>query len=383
MDDILARLRGCLPQGEGPWPLHEPSFQGHEWAYVKDCLDSGWVSSVGAYVDRFESALSSYTGVAHAVATVNGTAALHIALLVAGVEPGDEVLVPALTFVATSNAIRYCQATPHFIAADESDLGPDPQALDAYLREILVEIDGQACNAFTGKPLRALVAMHSFGHPNRLDALAEICSRYGLTLVEDAAEALGTRYQGLHVGHWGRVAALSFNGNKIITTGGGGAVLTNDQDLARRARHLATTAKVAGHRELFHDETGFNYRMPNLNAALGLAQMEALNDLLRRKRMLAQRYQEAFVDCSDARFVEEPPDADSNYWLNTLLVGEGVRDALLDRAEKLGIQARPAWTLQHRLPMYRYCPSMEMTATERLAARIVNLPSSPNLVGED
>lgn len=382
-DEIVASLRQCLPPGDGPWSLHEPSFQGREWDYVKDCLDSGWVSSVGAYVDRFESTLADYTGIAHAVATVNGTAALHIALRVAGVEPGDEVLLPSLTFVATPNAVRYCQAVPHFIAADEADLGPAPAALQAYLTEQVVVENGQAHNRRSGRRLRALVAMHTFGHPNQLDELSEVCGRFGLILVEDAAEALGSFYRDRHVGAFGRVAALSFNGNKIITTGGGGAVLTGDAELARRARHLSTTAKVDGQRALFHDETGYNYRMPNLNAALGVAQMERLEEFLRRKRALALRYRRAFADQPGVRFVDEPAGSRSNYWLNTLLVDAAIRDPLLDRAEATGIQARPAWTLQHLLPMYRDCPRMDMGSTEALAARIVNLPSSPMLAGGD
>jgi len=362
-------------------PLHEPSFAGNEWRYVKQCLDSGWVSSVGAFVDTFEQRLEEYTGSPHAVATVNGTSALHLALLAVGVRPNDEVLVPTLTFVATANAIAYCGAVPHFVDIDERTLGVDAGSLADHLRTVAVRDQEWGWrNHATGRRIAALVVMHAFGHPVDLDPLQELCHEYGLPLVEDAAEALGSWYKGRHAGTVGRVGILSFNGNKIITTGGGGALLTADADLARRARHLATTAKIPHPWEYRHDAVGYNYRMPNINAALGCAQLEALPDLLRRKRALATRYAARLADVSGVTFVTEPPQTTSNYWLNTIILDRAeYRNDLLRRGHDQGLGLRPAWTPLHRLPMYQACPRADLTRTEDLAARIVNLPSSPGL----
>ncbi|MBA3935958.1 MAG: LegC family aminotransferase [Planctomycetes bacterium] len=359
--------------------LHQPEFAGNEWAYVKECLDTGWVSSVGAFVDRFERDLAAFTGSPFAVVTVNGTAALHVALLLAGVVPGDEVLIPSITFVATANAVAYCGAVPHFADSEERTLGIDAARLAAHLAEIADVAGGVCRNRITGRPIRALVPMHVFGHPCEMAALRAVCAAVGLALVEDAAEALGSTCGGRHVGTDGNLATLSFNGNKVLTTGGGGAILTGDPDLARRAKHLTTTAKQPHRWEFIHDEVGFNYRLPNLNAALGCAQLEALPGMLARKRALAGRYAEAFVGVPGVTVLAEPPGCRSNFWLNTLVLaadGAARRDEILAATNDLGLQTRPVWTPMHRLGMYRDCPRMDLATAEALAGRLISLPSS-------
>ncbi|GFO53229.1 perosamine synthetase [Geomonas sp. Red276] len=379
---IAEVVRRAAGGQEGPISLHEPRFAGNEWECVRACLDSGWVSSVGSFVDRFERALEAFTGAPHAVAVVNGTAALHLSLLLAGVEPGDEVLIPALSFVATANAVAYCGAVPHFVDSEPATLGVDPAKLALHLEKIAHPTPGGCRNRQSGRTIRALVPMHTFGHPADLQGLLDICGRFNLALVEDAAESLGSRYQGTHTGTFGLLGAVSFNGNKIITTGGGGAILTRDEALARRARHLSTTAKLP-HRWAFrHDAVGFNYRLPNLNAALGVAQMEELPAFLSAKRRLAGYYREEFASLDGAHFFTEPEGCQSNYWLNALLLDPEkapLRDRLLDELNARGIMARPAWELLHRLPPYASAPRMELTAAEGLAERIINIPSSPAL----
>jgi len=381
-DQVLAAVRAALPGSDGGVALHEPEFRGQEWAYLKDCLDTGWVSSVGAYVDRIERDLEVITGAAHAIATSNGTAALDICLRLVGVEAGDEVLVPTLTFVATANAVAYQGATPHFVDSETVTLGVDPVRLEAYLRET-ARIDGEVCiNTRTGAPIRALMVMHVFGHPCDLDGLAEVAARWKLALVEDAAEGLGSHWKGRHVGNVGLVSALSFNGNKIVTTGGGGAILTNDPDLARRAKHLTTTARVPHKWSFVHDEVGWNHRMPNLNAALGCAQLERLPDMMARKAVLAQRYGEAFRSVEGARLLTARPGAEVNHWLNALILERpdmAMRDALLETLNGAGLMARPLWTLMHRLPMYEACPRDALPVAEALEASVINLPSSAKL----
>ncbi|MBI5720020.1 MAG: LegC family aminotransferase [Burkholderiales bacterium] len=378
----LAAVRRVLGTPTGTIPLHEPEFRGREWEYVKECLDTGWVSSVGSYVDRFERDLAAVTGAKHAVATVNGTAALHICLLLAGVQPGDEVLMPSLTFIATANAVSYAQATPHLVDCEAHSLGVDAHALEAYLHEIAERRPEGTFNRRTGAPLRALVAMHVFGHACDLDALAALADRYGLVLVEDAAESLGAFYKGRHTGNAGRVAALSFNGNKVVTTGGGGAVLSNDAVLARRAKHLTTTARTPHRWSVLHDEVGYNYRLPNLNAAVGCAQLEQLDSFVRRKRRIAARYEEALAGVAGVRFLREPAYARSNYWLNALVLAPEhavCRDELLSALNDAGYMSRPLWTPMHRLPMYAGCPRMPLPVTESMEARVVNVPSSARL----
>jgi aminotransferase in exopolysaccharide biosynthesis len=364
-------------------PLHEPSFSGNESKYVQECIESTFVSSVGKFVDRFEKEIADYTRAKYAVAVVNGTAALHVTLLLAGVESGDEVLVPALSFVATANAIRYCGAVPHFVDSEERTLGMDPEALRNYLQSSSEQRDGICVNRNTGCPIRAIIPVHIFGHPCDLDGLLAIASDFNLALIEDAAESLGSTYQGQHTGTFGLLGTLSFNGNKTITTGGGGAILTDDPKLAKRAKHLTTTAKLPHRWEYLHDEVGYNYRMPNLNAALGCAQLEELPEFLASKRRLFGCYQEAFQSIPQVSLFAEPEGSRSNYWLQTLLLDDSVanqRDATLEATNSVGLMTRPVWKLLHKLAPYRDCPCTPLPVAESLERRIVNLPSSTGLV---
>lgn len=373
----LTAIREAL--GNGPVPLHSPIFSGSEWSLVKECLDSTYVSSIGQFVDRFEADLAGYTGARHAIAVVNGTAALHISLLLAGVQENDEVLVPALTFIATANAVSYCNAVPHFVDSDEATLGISSQALRAYLERITKQQKGCCVNKATGRVIRALVPMHTFGHPSQLDELLQIADDFQLTLIEDAAESLGSFYRGRHTGTFGRLGVLSFNGNKIITTGGGGAILTNDIALAHRAKHITTTAKKSHIWHYDHDEIGYNYRMPNLNAALGCAQMEQMPSLLKRKRELFEAYANAFANVEGLSIIEEPEYCESNYWLQTLLLDEdhvAQRDLLLSEFNNAGYGSRPAWKLISHLKPYLTCPSMKLPIAESLSKRLLNIPSS-------
>lgn len=382
VERIVGAIHDVVGDQGGFTALHEPCFSGREWEYVKDCLDTGWVSSVGEYVNRFEKQLADIAGCRHAIATSSGTSALHICLELAGAGLGDEVLVPTLSFVATANAVKYTGAEPHFVDCDKATLAVDPALLEAYLGEI-GEIRGGTCyNKRTGKRIQALVVVHMLGHPCRIDALAEVASRYHLTLVEDAAEALGSTYRGRHAGQWGCLAALSFNGNKTITTGGGGAVLTDDDELASVAKHLTTTAKVPHQWEARHDRVGYNYRLPNLNAALGCAQLEQLPAFIESKRELARRYAEAFEGLDGVQFVLEPDGCRSNYWLCSLLLDEDHAchlETLLERTNSEGIMTRPAWNLLHELPMYAECQRSTLTFSESISRGLINLPSSPGL----
>ena len=381
--DLPARFLRAVQEalGSDAAPLHEPLFDGDEKRFVNECIETGWVSSVGKFVERFEQMLADYTGARHAVAVVNGTAALHVALRLAGVERYDEVLVPALTFVATANAVSYLGAVPHLVDSEEVSLGLDTRKLADHLADVS-KIHGGCCtNRRTGRRIRAVVPMHTFGHPVDLDALQEVCERFRLEMVEDAAEALGSFYKGRHVGNHGALAVLSFNGNKIITTGGGGAILTNDARLAQLARHITTTAKVshAHSWEYFHDQVGFNYRLPNLNAALGCAQLARLPLFVERKRALARRYAREFGRLAGVRHVAEPPNSRSNYWLNAILLdGQHATSLLpiLHLTNASGVQCRPAWVPMHRLPMYETSPRMDLSTAESLCARLINLPSS-------
>lgn len=363
-------------------PLHAPIFAGHERAYVVDTIESTFVSSVGAFVDRFERDMAAYTGSPRAVATVNGTAALHIALKLAGVLPGELVVTQPLTFVATCNAIAYCSAEPLFIDVDRHTLGLSPTALDAWLTEHAeVGDDGLCRTRADGKVIRACVPMHTFGHPADLDGLVSVCARWQIALVEDAAESLGSFYKGRHTGTFGALGTLSFNGNKIITTGGGGMILANEA-LGTHAKHLTTTAKKPHPYEYVHDEVGYNYRLPNLNAALGCAQLEQLEAFIANKRELAARYAEHFQG-SDLKFFTEPADCRSNYWLNAVICeGHEQRDALLKATNDRGVMSRPIWALMNHLPIYAHCRKGELSNAEWLEARVVNLPSSvlPDLV---
>lgn len=381
---FLSGLSHVLGKPGSGISLHEPEFSGNEWAYVKECLDTGWVSSVGRYVDEFELRLAEYTGARHAVAVVNGTAALHVALRLAGVETDDEVIVPTLSFVATANAVAYCGAIPHFVDSAPDTLGIDSLALETYLARVAEPVSNGVRNRETGRRIAAIVPMHVFGHSVALAPLLDLAGRYGLPVIEDAAESLGSFYQGQHTGTFGMMGVLSFNGNKIITTGGGGAILTNSRELARHAKHLTTTAKLPHRWEFFHDEVAWNYRLPNLNAALGCAQLECLPDFLARKRELAARYQPIFSTMDEMRFVSESAESHSNYWLNAIQLSYPdviLRNQLLAAANDAGYQCRPVWTLLHTLPMFGKCPHAPLPVAERLSASLINLPSSAGLGG--
>jgi perosamine synthetase len=382
VDNVITALKSCLTIGQEKVALHEPYFGGNEWKYVKECLDTGWVSSVGKYVDQFEQKLAEYTGVKRAVAVVNGTAALHVALKLTGVVRDDEVIVPTLTFIATTNAITYCGAVPHFADSEERTLGLDPYKLEAYLQEI-AEVGKDGCfNKKTGRRIKAVLPMHTFGHPVDLDPLVEVCQKFKLELIEDAAESLGSFYKGRHTGNWGKLSTLSFNGNKTITTGGGGAILTNDEELGKMAKHITTTAKLPHKWNFYHDQIGFNYRMPNINAALGCAQLEQLPEFLTRKRVLAEEYMERFFAISGMKIFRETNFSKSNYWLNVLMLENDYkqyRDIILEATNSAGIMTRPAWILMHKLPIFTSCPHMDLAVAEDIEARLINIPSSVKL----
>ena len=381
--DITEAIQQVLNSPQEFVPLHEPRFSGNESKYVQECIDSTFVSSVGEFVDRFENKLADYTGAKYAVAVVNGTAALHMALLLAGVDSGDEVLVPALSFVATANAVCYCGAKPHFVDSEQQTLGMDPEALRNYLQDSTEQHNKICVNRKTGNRVRAMVPVHIFGHPCDLDGLLEVAKDFNLALIEDAAESLGSTYYDQHTGTFGLFGTLSFNGNKTITTGGGGAILTDDPELSKRAKHLTTTAKIPHRWDYIHDEVGFNYRMPNLNAALGCAQLEQLPDFLTSKRRLYDSYQEAFLDIKGVTLFAEPEGSHSNYWLQTLLLDESIakqRDSILEITNSAGLMTRPAWKLLHKLPPFKDCPQAPLPVAESLELRIVNLPSSTGLV---
>ncbi|AZS82260.1 LegC family aminotransferase [Achromobacter sp. MY14] len=382
---LLAGLHQVLGKPESLVALHEPEFRGNEWSYVKECIDTGWVSSVGKYVDEFERRLAEVTGAKHAVAIVNGTAALQIALNLAGVKPGDEVIIPALSFVGTANSVSHCQAIPHFVDSNMDSLGLDPELLEAHFERIGEHTPGGLLNRLTGRRIAAIVPMHAFGFAVDLDRLMAVARRFGVPIVEDAAESLGTTYKGRHTGTFGDLGILSFNGNKVITTGGGGAIITNDSELARRAKYLTTTAKRPHRWEFFHDEVAYNYRLPNLNAALGCAQLELLPEFLQRKRVLADNYRQSFEATPDIAFVSEQADCHSNYWLNVVRLRTPdieARNRLLDVSNEAGFQCRPAWTLLHKLPMYTECPRAELPVALALEASLINIPSSPKLSGK-
>jgi len=359
-------------------PLHEPTFNSKELEYVKDCIETGWVSSVGAYVTRFEEDLARFTGVKRAVAVMNGTAALHIALKVAGVQENEEVFMPALTFIATANAASYLGAAPHFVDVSEKTLGIDPQKLEKHILKISDVRGNQLFNKETGRVIRAVVPMHTFGHPVEIEELQLICTKYHLVLVEDAAESLGSYYKGKHTGSFGKVSALSFNGNKIITTGGGGAILTDDEELANYAKHITTTAKVPHRWEYEHDEIGFNYRLPNINAALGCAQLEKIPHFIKQKRKLTAFYEELVAPLEGVTLFKEPEDSTSNYWLQTLVLDDILkRDEVLTFLNESGIMSRPIWTPMHELKLYAQMPKADLSITEKLNQKIINIPSTP------
>ena len=357
-------------------PLHEPKFIGNEKKYLNECIDSTFVSSVGKFVDEFEEKIAKYTGARYAVATSNGTSALHIALLLANVTRNDEVITQPLTFVATCNAISYCGANPVFIDVDKETMGLSPLSLQAYLEKNTYIKNQQCVNNKTGKVIKACVPMHTFGLPCRIDEIKEICDKYHISLIEDAAESLGSFYKNKHTGTFGQMGVISFNGNKIITAGGGGCIITDDETLAKKAKHLTTTAKVPHKWKFVHDAIGFNYRMPNLNAALLVAQLEQLDGFLENKKLLANKYKEFFKK-SDIVLVTELENSKLNYWLNTIILkDEQQRDLLLDEANSKGVMVRPIWVLMNKLPIFKNAQNRDLTNSEWLEQRVVNIPSS-------
>lgn len=358
-------------------PLSVPKFIGNEKKYLEDCIDTTFVSSVGAYVDRFEKDMAAYTGAKKAVVCVSGTNALHMAMMLAGVERDDEVLTQALTFIATCNGISYIGAHPVFIDVDKSTMGLSPDAVKEWLLKNAEIRNGQCYNKTNGRRIKACVPMHTFGHPVRIEELAAVCSEWLLELVEDAAESIGSKYKGKHTGLFGKVGVLSFNGNKTITTGGGGMLLFMDEELAVLAKHLTTQAKIPHRWEFKHDHIGYNYRMPNINAALGCAQLEHLDEFIADKRETARTYADYFKDKEDIEFFTEPENCYSNYWLNVVILPD--RDAqqrFLQETNDNGVMTRPIWELMNRLPMFEHCQHDSLENTIWFADRVVNIPSS-------
>ena len=374
-DDIVDFVRGIYGK-EGLIPLHEPLFIGNEKKYLNECIDSGYVSSIGKFVDKFEEKIAEYTGSKYVVATTNGTAALHIALLISDVNKGDEVITQPLTFVATCNAIRYCGANPIFVDVDRETMGLSPDSLNYFLSENADIKNNQCFNKTTGKIIKACVPMHTFGHSCRISEIKEICDKYKIILIEDAAESLGSFYNGKHTGTFGSLGVLSFNGNKIISGGGGGCIITDDEALAKKAKHITTTAKVPHKWEYSHDMVGYNYRMPNINGALLVAQLERLENFLVSKREVAMKYKFFFKN-KPYGFVEEPVNSCSNYWLNSIiLIDKEERDLFLRETNSKGITTRPIWTLMNKLSMFQGSQCGELSNAEWLEERVANIPSS-------
>lgn len=358
-------------------PLHEPCFNGNEKKYLNECIDSTFVSSVGKFVDEFEIKLAEYTGSKYAVACVNGTNGLHIALLLAGVKPNNEVITQALSFVATSNAISYCNALPVFVDIEKETLGMSPKALALFLENNAeIRNDGFTYNKNTGNKIAACVPMHTFGFPCKIDEIAEICQLWNIALIEDAAESIGSFYKEKHTGTFGLMGVFSFNGNKTITCGGGGAIITNNEILAKKAKHLTTQAKLPHQWQFFHDEIGYNYRMPNINAALALAQLKQLNKFIFYKRALAEAYAN-FFNQTNITFFKEPENTKANYWLNCILLNDKKeRDEFLKITNENGVMTRPTWELMINLPMYKKCDHDNLENSIFISERLVNIPSS-------
>lgn len=358
-------------------PLHEPRFIGNEKKYLNDCIDSTFVSSVGKYVDTFEKEFAKKVGSKYAIATVNGTAALHISLVLAGVERDNEVITQPLTFIATCNAISYIGAKPIFVDVDLDTMGLSPKSLENFLKENCAIQDGKCVNKTTGKIIKACVPMHTFGHPCKIDEIEAICNDWKIELIEDAAESLGSYYKEKHTGTFGKVGAFSFNGNKIITSGGGGVIVTDDEALAKRAKHLTTTAKIPHPYEYVHDEIGYNYRLPNINAALLVAQLEQLETFLESKRDLAKEYETFFSASENAQFIKEPQESRSNYWLQAVLLHDKEqRDEFLKFTNANGVMTRPIWRLMNELEMFKDSQCASLVNAKYLEERVVNIPSS-------
>ena len=360
-------------------PLSEPAIIGNEWKYIKECLDTGWVSSVGSYVNRFEEIVTNYVGCKYGIAVVNGTAALHLSLIACEVKSGDEVIVPSLTFVATANVVKYCGAEPIFIDCDNDTLCLDVEKLKLFLEmECEQKVDGYTYNRASNRRVKAIIPVHVFGHPVAMDVLLELCQLYNIDVIEDATESLGSEYKGEKTGSFGKLSCLSFNGNKIITTGGGGMVVTNDEELARRVKHLSTQAKIDPI-EYDHNEIGYNYRLTNIQAAMGVAQMESLDKFIAIKRENALRYQNLFSDSKYLEFIWEKPWAMSNFWFYTIRVSKDHKKPLIDYLISSNIQVRPIWKPIHTLPMYEDCRAYEIESAINIYDTAFNLPCSVSL----
>lgn len=378
-NNVIDFIRQTFLQPEGVVPLHAPCFIGNEKEYLNECIDSTFVSSVGKFVDRFEEMVAEYTGAKKAVVCVNGTNALHMAMLLAGVEQNDEVITQPLTFIATANAISYIGAHAVFLDVDLDTMGLSSVKVREWLEENAEVKGGECFNKKTGRRIKACIPMHTFGHPVHLDELVEVCKDYHLDLLEDAAESMGSFYKGKHTGTFGKIGAISFNGNKTITTGGGGMLLFQDEELGKYAKYITTQAKVPHRWEFVHDHIGYNYRMPNINAALGCAQMEHLQEFVDNKRELAQKYAVYFKN-TDIAFFTEPAECKSNYWLNVVLLKDkNARDRFLEETNDAGVMTRPVWQLMNRLPMFKDCQCGDLNNAEWFEARVVNIPSSVRL----
>jgi perosamine synthetase len=379
-NNLISFIRRTFKESEAFIPLHEPRFFGNEKKYLLDAVDSTFVSSVGAYVDKFEDMMCDITGAKYAIALVNGTNALHLSLLLAGVEKDDEVLVQSLTFIATANAISYCNATPHFVDVDKETLGLSPSLLKGYLDEIAEMRDGRCFNKKTGKRISACVPMHTFGFPLYIDQLVDLCDEYNIPVVEDAAESLGSYYKEKHTGAFGLLGVFSFNGNKIVTAGGGGCIITDDESIAIKAKHLSTQAKIPHKWEYKHDEVGYNYRMPNLNAALACAQLEKLDLYVENKRELSDLYYEFLKGNKLLELLRETKNTRANYWLNAVVLKDKKeRDNFLTFTNENGIMTRPIWGLMNKLEMFKDCPHADLSNAEWLEDRVVNITSSVRL----
>jgi perosamine synthetase len=372
---IIQQIKSFFPN-QAFIPLHEPRFTGNDKAYVMDAIDSTYVSSVGKYVDQFEDMMRDYTGAKYAIACVNGTAALHMSLILAGVKRDELVLTQAVSFIATCNAISYIGAEPVFIDIDKSSLGMSPVSLQLFLKENTRIENGQCIHIGTGKRIAACVPMHTFGHPIDLDGILEICNTYFIPLIEDAAESIGSKYKGQHTGTFGLLGAFSFNGNKTVTCGGGGVIVTNNEAIAKLGKHLTTQAKTPHKWEFNHDHVGYNYRLPNLNAALACAQMEQIDGFIKNKRALSSMYQQ-FFQSTDIEFVKEPIDTQSNYWLNAILLKDKAEQIkFLTESNDNGVMTRPIWTLTNKFPMFANCIQDDLENSRDIENRLVNIPSS-------
>jgi perosamine synthetase len=374
-DDFIIFIRKVY-NSKGVVPLHEPKFIGNEKKYLKKCIDTTFVSSIGKFVDKVEKKIAKYTGAKYAIATTNGTSALHISLILAGVEQDDEVITQPLNFIASCNAISYCKAKPIFVDVDKDTMGLSPYALKSFLENNTIIKNKKCINKKTNKIIKACVPMHSYGHPCRIDQIKKILKKYYIFLIEDAAESLGSFYKNKHTGTFGKLGIISFNGNKIITAGGGGCIITNDKVLAKKAKHITTTAKIPHKWNFNHDMIGYNYRMPNLNAALLVAQLENLEFFLKNKRKLAKKYQ-VFFKNSDFVFFREPKNSRSNYWLNSIVLKNKKRkDQFLERTNSKGVKTRPIWKLMNELKMFKDCQIGSLKNAKYLQDRVVNIPSS-------